>query len=153
MYGLVKTLDDGQGNKIKLVGNALTFVLYKSYFGRDLLNDIVVFAKKSADNETVKKLGSLNIKTEDDLDGLSTEEREKLFESIGEYNFDTEFILNFIAALIATAEYPNKSGVAELIMQIPPWWIVDRKIISELMELLSMFITDKNKATSIRGGL
>ncbi|MGI6593697.1 MAG: hypothetical protein ACOX24_01240 [Christensenellales bacterium] len=153
MYGLVKTLDDGQGNKIKLVGNALTFVLYKSYFGRDLLNDIVLFAKKSADSETVRKLGSLNIKTEDDLDGLSTEEREKLFESIGEYNFDTEFILNFIATLIATAEYPNKSDVAELIMQIPPWWIADRKIISELMELLSMFITDKNKATNIRGGL
>jgi hypothetical protein len=45
---------DGDGREIKMVGNALTFILYKSYFGRDLLNDIVAFARNSADAETVK---------------------------------------------------------------------------------------------------
>ncbi|GHV02271.1 hypothetical protein FACS1894211_13390 [Clostridia bacterium] len=54
MNGLVKMMDDGNGGKIKLVGNALTFILYKSYFGRDLLNDIVAFAKNSASADAVK---------------------------------------------------------------------------------------------------
>jgi hypothetical protein len=43
MYGLVKTMRDGDGREIKLAGSALTFILYKSYFGRDLLNDIFPF--------------------------------------------------------------------------------------------------------------
>ena len=32
MYGLVKTLDDGQGGKIKLAGNALTFIFIQKLF-------------------------------------------------------------------------------------------------------------------------
>ena len=56
MNGLVKTMDDGNGGQIKLVGNALTFILYKSYFGRDLLNDIVTFAKKARTQAPSKSL-------------------------------------------------------------------------------------------------
>jgi hypothetical protein len=154
MYGLVKTLDDGQGGKIKLVGNALTFILYKSYFGRDLLNDIVAFAKNSADTETVKRFNNLKIKTADDLAQLTESEQKELLTAVGEYRFDTEFVLNFIAALMATAKYPNKPDVTDLIIEIPPWWIADKTIISELMEFLSLFITDKkNKIQSDGGGL
>jgi hypothetical protein len=47
MNGLVKTMDDGSDGKIKLVGNAMTFILYKSYFRRDLLNDLVIFVQKA----------------------------------------------------------------------------------------------------------
>ena len=145
MYGLVKTLDDGQGGKIKLVGNALTFILYKSYFGRDLLNDIVAFAKNSADIETIKRFNNLKVKTADDLALLTESEQKQLLTAVGEYRFDTEFVLNFIAALIATAKYPIKPDVTDLIIEIPPWWIADKTIISELMEFLSLFITDKRK--------
>jgi len=154
MYGLVKTLDDGQGGKIKLVGNALTFILYKSYFGRDLLNDIVAFAKNSADIETIKRFNNLKVKTADDLALLTESEQKQLLTAVGEYRFDTEFVLNFIAALIATAKYPIKPDVTDLIIEIPPWWIADKTIISELMEFLSLFITDKkNKPQSNGGGL
>lgn len=154
MYGLVKTLDDGQGGKIKLVGNALTFILYKSYFGRDLLNDIVAFAKNSADTETVKRFNNLKIKTADDLAQLTESEQKELLKAVGEYRFDTEFVLNFIAALMATAKYPNKPDVTDLIIAIPPWWIADKTIISELMEFLSLFIIEKkNKVQSDGGGL
>jgi hypothetical protein len=154
MYGLVKTLDDGQGGKIKLVGNALTFILYKSYFGRDLLNDIVAFAKNSADTETVKRFNNLKVKTADDLSQLTESEQKELISAIGEYRFDTEFVLNFVAALMATAKYPNKVDVTDLIIEIPPWWIADKAIISELMEFLSLFITEKkNKPQSNGGGL
>ena len=154
MYGLVKTLDDGQGGKIKLVGNAVTFILYKSYFGRDLLNDIVAFAKNSADIETIKRFNNLKVKTADDLALLTESEQKQLLTAVGEYRFDTEFVLNFIAALIATAKYPIKPDVTDLIIEIPPWWIADKTIISELMEFLSLFITDKkNKPQSNGGGL
>ena len=154
MYGLVKTLDDGQGGKIKLVGNSLTFILYKSYFGRDLLNDIVAFAKNSADIETIKRFNNLKVKTADDLALLTESEQKELLTAVGEYRFDTEFVLNFIAALMATAKYPIKPDVTDLIIEIPPWWIADKTIISELMEFLSLFITDKqNKIQSNGGGL
>ena len=154
MYGLVKTLDDGQGGKIKLAGNALTFILYKSYFGRDLLNDIVAFAKSSADAETIKRFNNLKVKTADDLAQLTENEQAQLLTAVGEYKFDTEFVLNFIAALMATAKYPSKPDVTDLIIEIPPWWIADKAIISELMEFLSLFITDKkNKLQSNGGGL
>lgn len=143
MYGLVKTLDDGQGGKIKLAGNALTFILYKSYFGRDLLNDIVAFAKTSADAETIKRFNNLKVKTADDLSKLTESEQAQLLTAVGEYKFDTEFVLNFIAALMATARYPEKPDITDLIIQVPPWWIADKAVISELMEFLSLFITDK----------
>jgi len=152
MYGLVKTLDDGNGGKIKLVGNALTFILYKSYFGRDLLNDIVAFAKKSADAATVKKFGQMNIKTTDDLAALTESEQAELLTAVSDYTFDTEFVLNFLAALMATAKYPAKPDVTELIVEIPPWWIADKVIVTELMEFLSLFITDKNRKTQSNGG-
>ncbi len=152
MYGLVKSLDDGNGGKIKLVGNALTFILYKSYFGRDLLNDIVAFAKKSADTATVKKFGQMNIKTTDDLAALTESEQAELLTAVSDYAFDTEFVLNFLAALMATAKYPAKPDVTDLIVEIPPWWIADKVTVSELMEFLSLFITDKNRKTQSGGG-
>ena len=153
MNGLVKTMDDGNGGQIKLVGNALTFILYKSYFGRDLLNDIVAFAKNSADAATVKKFSELNVKTAADIDKLDDAAREKLFAGITDYKFDTEFVLNFIAALMATALYPDKPDVTDLIIEIPPWWIADKAIITELMEFLSLFITEKKTKYTSGGGL
>lgn len=152
MNGLVKTMDDGNGGQIKLVGNALTFILYKSYFGRDLLNDIVSFAKKSADAGTVKKFNALNIKTVEDVAGLSAEAQDALLEAVGDYKFDSEFVLNFIAALMATARYPDKPDVTDIIVEIPPHWIADKTVISELMEFLSLFISDKRKKAFNGGG-
>jgi hypothetical protein len=151
MYGLVKIMDDGQGGKIKMVGNALTFVVYKNYFGRDLLNDIVAFAKANADSETVKKFGELKIKSAEDLNALSVAEQDKLLAAIGGYKFDSEFVLNFIAALIATARYPEKPDVIDIITEIPPHWLADKEVITELMEFLSLFITQK-KASAHNGG-
>ncbi|MCL2796845.1 MAG: hypothetical protein FWD58_02160 [Firmicutes bacterium] len=152
MYGLVKTMDDGQGGKIKLVGNALTFIIYKNYFGRDLLNDIVNFAKSNADTGTVKRLGALNVRSVEDFRDLSESDQTVLFSAVGDFRFDTEFTLNFIAALMATARYPEKPDVTDIIVEIPPHWIADSKIIAELMEFLSLFISAK-KAAGNGGGL
>jgi len=152
MHGLVKTMDDGSGGQIKLVGNALTFILYKSYFGRDLLNDIIAFARNSADTSAVKKFSELNIRTAADIENLDDGARDKLFAGITDYKFDTEFVLNFLAALMATARYPEKPDVTDLIIAIPPHWVADKAVISELMEFLSLFITDRKRKTGNGGG-
>jgi len=138
-YGLVKTLKDGE-DEIKLVGNALTFVLYKSYFGKDLLNDIVAFAKKNTNPEMLDKILSIG-----DVEKLKDDEALSLLESMDDYQFDSEFILQFIAALMATAQYPTKPDVGELIMSIPPHFIVDRDVVQEVIEFLSLFVKQKQR--------
>ena len=150
MYGLVKKMDDGSGGEIKLAGNALTFILYKSYFGRDLLNDIVAFARNNADPETVKKFSKMNITDIEDVAGLSDAEQGELLAAVGDFKFDAEFVLQFIAALIATAKYPEKPDVTDIIVGIPPWWIADKAVVSELMEFLSLFISSKKKESPSR---
>ncbi len=142
MYGLVKTLKTDDGKEIKLVGNAMTFIIYKSYFGRDLLSDIVAFAKANANTDTVK---GINVKTADDINALDRETRETLINTAGNYKFDSEFIINFLAALIATARYPEKPDIVSIITEIPPYFITDGEIISELTEFLSLFISQKKR--------
>lgn len=144
MNGLVKTMETDNGN-IKLVGNALTFILYKSYFGRDLLNDIVAFAKSNADPTIVKKFNTLNIKSVSDLNELDVQTQADLLSNIDGYKFDSEFVLNFIVSLMATARYPEKPDVVDLIVEVPPHWVADKTVIGELMEFLSLFITQKKR--------
>ena len=143
-YGLVKKIQVGD-DELKLCGNALTFILYKSYFGRDLLNDIISFAKKNSSKETLEKLSKYNINSVDDMDKLNDEQTAEVLETIETYQFDSEFILNFVASLIATAEYPNKPEVGELIMSIPPSIVTDNELISELLEFFSLFISQKKR--------
>ena len=138
-HGLVKTLKDGE-DEIKLVGNALTFVLYKSYFGKDLLNDIVAFAKKNTNAEVMEEILAIG-----DIEKLGDDKAVALLESMEDYSFDSEFILQFIAALMATAQYPIKPDVGELIMQIPPHFLVDREVVSEVIEFLSLFVKQKQR--------
>jgi len=122
-YGLVKTIGEGE-SAIKLVGNALTFVVYKNYFGKDLLNDIIGFAKK---NSGAADLNPNNIS----------------LDNIDSFDFDSEFILQLIASLMATAQYPIKPDIGELIMSIPPHFIMDTEVITQLLEFLSLFVNQK----------
>lgn len=144
-YGLIKTLKTNDGEEIKLCGNALTFILYKSYFGRDLLNDIISFAKKNSNRETLDKLREFNITNVDDLDKLDDKQTSEVLATMEKYEFDCEFILNFIASLIATAEYPSKPDIGEIIMGIPPYFITDNSVISDLLDFFSLFISQKKR--------
>jgi hypothetical protein len=146
-YGLVKTLDG-----IKMVGNALTFIIYKNYFGRDLLNDIVSFAKQNADGGAVSRLAKLNVRTAEDIAALTAEEQAELVQAAEGYKFDSEFVLNVVAALVATARYPEKPDVVEVITEIPPHWLADKEVIGELMEFLLLFITQKKGGTVAGNG-
>ena len=122
-YGLVKTIGDGE-SAIKLAGNAYTFVIYKNYFGKDLLNDIIGFAKKNS--------GAVDI----DPNNIN-------LDNIDAFDFDSEFILQLIASLMATAQYPVKPDIGELIMSIPPHYIMDMEVIGQVLEFLSLFVNQK----------
>ena len=142
MFGLVKTLKTDEGREIKLVGNALTFIIYKSYFGRDLLSDIVAFARANANVDGIK---GVTVKTAEDINALDRETRERVINAASEYKFDSEFIINFLSALIATARYPEKPDIVSIITEIPPYFITDGEIITELTEFLSLFISQKKR--------
>lgn len=144
-YGLIKTIKLSDDEELKLCGNAMTFILYKSYFGRDLLNDIISFAKKNSNKETLEKLKQYKIESVDDIDKLDDKQTSEVLATMESYEFDSEFILNFVAALIATAEYPNKIDVGELIMSIPPYIVTDNTTIMELLDFFSLFITQKKR--------
>ena len=144
-YGLVKKLmvDENTGSSVTLVGNAMTFVLYKSYFGRDLLNDIITFARANSNKDTIEKVMALG-----DISDIKESDAAQVLESMGDFNFDTEFILNFMAALIATAKYPERVNVADVIMEIPPHFLVDTEVVSEVVEFLSLFVKNKSHTGS-----
>lgn len=144
-YGLVKTIKLNDGEELKLCGNALTFILYKSYFGRDLLNDIISFAKKNSNKDTLEKLKQYKIESVDDLDKLDDAQTSEVLSTMESYEFDSEFILNFVASLMATAQYPEKIDVGELIMSIPPYIITDNTTIVELLDFFSLFIAQKKR--------
>jgi hypothetical protein len=135
-YGFVKTLRDGE-NEIKLCGNARTLTLYKSYFGRDLFNDIVAFAKKNSSPGMLEKIQGLNV------ENITDDQAMKLYETLDEFHFDTEFITNFIVALMATALYPEKMSKDDLIDFIPPHFLTDQELIGEVLEFLSLFVKQK----------
>ena len=143
-YGLIKTIKFGD-DEIKLCGNALTFILYKSYFGKDLLNDIKSLEKNNSNKETLEKLKEYKGESVEDIDKLDDEKTFAVLSTMESYNFDSEFILNFIASLMATAEYPNKPDVGELIMSIPPSIITDETTIAELLDFFSLFISQKKR--------
>jgi len=136
-YGYVKTLKDGD-NEIKLCGNARTLTLYKSYFGRDLFNDIVTFAKKNSTPGMLEKIQGMG-----NIDDITEDQAMKLYETLDEFHFDTEFITNFIVSLMATAMYPTKMSPDELIDFIPPHFLTDQALISEVLEFLSLFVKQK----------
>ena len=142
-YGLIKTLQVGDGDEIKLCGNALTFILYKSYFGKDLLNDIISFAKNNSNKAMLEKLKEYKVETMEDIEKLDDGQTVEVLSTMETYNFDCEFILNFVASLMATAQYPSKPEIGELIMSIPPSIITDQKTITELLDFFSLFISQK----------
>lgn len=144
-YGLVKTLKTDDDQEIKLVGNALTYIIYKSYFGRDLLNDIINFATKNMSKDTIAKFEKFNIAKIEDIAELPIQDQNEILTSFSSYNFDSEFILNFIASLMATAMYPEKVDIIDLITSIPPYFVADDKIITELLDFFSLFISQKKR--------
>ena len=144
-YGFIKTLIDGD-NEIKLKANTNTIVLYKGYFkdpddnrkSADLLKDLMNYTKKAANYSQDANLGKL---TEMEI----TEENAlELLNSVSDsFEFDTTFINQFIASLIANA-MPEPPSAREAMEYVPPHWATDPDIITELFEFFPIFMKPKN---------
>lgn len=93
----------------------------------------------------MEKLKEYNIESVSDIEKLNDEQTADVLNTMQNYEFDSEFILNFIASLIATAQYPNKMEVGELIMSIPPYVLTDKATITELLDFFSLFIAQKKR--------
>lgn len=133
-YGMVKTFHTSEGDEIKLVFNAMTFVIYMNYTGRDLMNDFTKLAISQTQNVQTLRPGLIEEVGRGDFSNVTEEEMSQLAKiNTQESN---QFLIDFIAALIATASYPQRIDYCDVIMCIPIEMLYDKDFSTELLELL-----------------
>lgn len=133
-YGMVKTFHTSEGDEIKLVFNAMTFVIYMNYTGRDLMNDFTKLAISQTQNVQTLRPGLIEEVGRGDFSNVTEEEMSQLAKiNTQESN---QFLIDFIAALIATASYPQRIDYCDVIMCIPIEMLYDKDFSAELLELL-----------------
>lgn len=133
-YGMVKTFHTSEGDEIKLVFNAMTFVIYMNYTGRDLMNDFTKLAISQTQNVQTLRPGLIEEVGRGDFSNVTEEEMSQLAKiNTQESN---QFLIDFIAALIATARYPQRIDYCDVIMCIPIEMLYDKDFSAELLELL-----------------
>lgn len=133
-YGMVKTFHTSEGDEIKLVFNAMTFVIYMNYTGRDLMNDFTKLAISQTQNVQTLRPGLIEEVGRGDFSNVTEEEMSQLAKiNTQESN---QFLIDFIAALIATASYPQRVDYCDVIMCIPIEMLYDKDFSAELLELL-----------------
>ena len=140
-------------SETKLVFNAMTFVIYKNYFGTDLMADRNKLYFEQASNlhavrpEIVKQIQETQTidwekVTPEDIEALSK------LDTFG----SQQFIVQLIVAMMATARYPQKCDVNDLIMEMPESMLYDADFVqNELPELMTHGLqTATQKKTVLR---
>lgn len=148
-YGNIKTLDDGEGNKIvfKFNGNLLT--LYKSYVGNDLLDDFAEFAKLDAINS--KKIEKHTGKTIDEFRKLSQEEQVKILTKLKIKNDKVQDFVNgymlclYMNSLNVQERDEIMGAGANALEYLPTHFFKKTEIIASAIDLLTQFILDIKK--------
>nr|DAG57228.1 MAG TPA: hypothetical protein [Bacteriophage sp.] len=133
-YGMVKTFHTSEGDEIKLVFNAMTFVIYMNYTGRDLMNDFTKLAISQTQNVQTLRPGLIEEVGRGDFSNVTEEEMSQLAKMNTQES--NQFLIDFIAALIATASYPQRIDYCDVIMCIPIEMLYDKDFSAELLELL-----------------
>lgn len=133
-YGMVKTFHTSEGGEIKLVFNAMTFVIYMNYTGRDLMNDFTKLAISQTQNVQTLRPGLIEEVGRGDFSNVTEEEMSQLAKMNTQES--NQFLIDFIAALIATASYPQRIDYCDVIMCIPIEMLYDKDFSAELLELL-----------------
>lgn len=133
-YGMVKTFHTSEGDEIKLVFNAMTFVIYMNYTGRDLMNDFTKLAISQTQNVQTLRPGLIEEVGRGDFSNVTEEEMSQLAKMNTQES--NQFLIDFIAALIATASYPQRIDYCDVIMCIPIEMLYDKDFSTELLELL-----------------
>lgn len=142
--------EDENGNyviidRIKLVFNVTTFIIYHGYTGHDLMADFNNLALENMSNmEKIRPEIKEQIKSGTlDMASLTAEDI-KLLATLDNAQNNT-FLLNFIASLIATARYPEKVDYIDIINEIPMEMLRDKDFANELRELMAFGLADKKK--------
>lgn len=133
-YGMVKTFHTSDGEEIKLVFNAMTFVIYMNYTGRDLMADFTKLAISQSQSVKTLRPGLIEQIGSGDFSGITEEE----LAEVAKINTQdaNQFLIDFIAALIATAVYPQRVDYCDVIYSIPIEMLYDKDFSAELLELL-----------------
>ena len=146
-YGMVKTYHNDDV-EIKLVFNAMTFVIYMNYTGRDLMNDFSKLAISQSQNVQTLRPGLIDEIGQGDFSHVTEEELSQLSKiNSGEAN---QFLIDFISALIATAEYPKRIDYCDAIMSIPIEMLYDRDFSNELLELLKFGLVPNDSKKKVQ---
>ena len=119
---LTKTIEAG-GKTLTLTHNLYTYVKYKEFTGRDMLEDTARLAI-ATDTPTGKA-----------VDALSVEEQEKLISSFFS-SANSTYIMYLTAALMATAELPRSREFTDILCDIPDDALYDAEFIKCLTEFM-----------------
>ena len=144
-YGYYKTIEikdeeTGETDVIKFKASAGLFPLYKSYFGTDLLNDIIVYAEKGTQLTKIKAIDTKNMTTEELMDAASRMSESKI-------DFDTTFLFNIVLAMRMNALADNdridvNEGAYDT---IPPQILGDMNILQDLIGLILKYVQAQKK--------
>lgn len=132
-----------EDKEITLMHNALTYILYKNYTGRDLLADTMdlgINLKGDVDIDGKKiNVDELAKKAQKDINSLSNEELSKIID-ITLNAKSSEYILYLTAALIATAIYPQKKAFEDIIAELPDDIMYDAEFMKEITNFITINI-------------
>lgn len=138
-YGMTKSIDF-EGDKIILKASVALLPLYKSLFGRDLIDATMDYFRNSSElaenEELIKKLSE---KSSDEI----TEGDIKQLDSIG-VKFDSEYIVQLLCALMLNAvPERERPPMPEALDIVPPGLVFDANVLSEAIGMLTRFINVK----------
>lgn len=134
---LTKTVEVS-GKTLTLTHNLYTYVKYKEFTGRDMLED------------TARLAIATDAPTDKSVDALSAAEQEQLISSFFSSTNST-YIMYLTAALMATAELPRSREFTDILCDIPDDALYDAEFIKCLTEFMLINIDRVKKNLLARG--
>ena len=120
----------GKDVELKLVHNALTYIKYKNYTGRDLLDDTMNIGLAIKGNEKTALKAQ-----EKGIESLNDKEVQELIQ-VALNSKTSEYILFLTSALIATARHPEYLDFNDIIAELPDDIMYDSKFMETITEFM-----------------
>lgn len=133
------------GKVIRLTYTANTYLIYKRFFGSDLMSDII--KATSADKPLPKDIQDQIASGELTVDNLDSADLSGIDGAV-----DTTFILQAIIAMVATYERATgvRRGVEEIADEIPPYLFMDADFMQDFTEFLMFGLKKTEQGASQR---
>lgn len=148
LYKYSETIDGKEvAKEIKLVFSPMTLIFYHKFVGRDFFVDFLSLgasAKKDLEASSLRQELKDKISKGEELTLNDLSEKDVIMFSAKTMSENMAFYFNLIAAMIATAQYPNPLDFAETINSLPLQMYTDEELFSQLNELIA-FAVKKNE--------